>query len=190
MTIEIIFWVDNRWKSVYKFQIWSFELGDVYFVWMPSWVVRTDQVIHVLDHAGFYNVITVVFGPFHWLLPTRNGCQQQQKLNNQPRLSYSPNQQPCFCRPPSASSCFAATSQGWTAHNSEASHIRDVLSLYCWDITRKSTWIFKIWLRFVKYRSPLSRDLNFHRNGRVVMKLEQFEVEDPKTLPPLHFRKF
>ena len=62
MTIEIILWVDKHWNSVYKFQIWSFELGDVYFVWMPSWIVRTDQVIHVLDQAGFYNVIPVVLG--------------------------------------------------------------------------------------------------------------------------------
>ena len=71
-------------------------------------------------------------------------------------------------------------------HNSASSDMLDVLSCWCRHITRKSTWIFKIWLRFVKYWSSLSREWNLHEYGPVVAKLEQFEVELPKTWPPLH----
>ena len=69
-------------------------------------------------------------------------------------------------------------------HNSTASDILDVLSCRCRHITRKSTWIFKIWLRFVKYWSSLSREWNLHEYGPVVAKLEQFEVQLPETVPP------
>ena len=56
-------------------------------------------------------------------------------------------------------------------------------------ITRKSTWNFKIWVRFVKYRSSLSREWNLHEYGPVVVKLEHFEVGTPKTLTPSTLRK-
>ena len=73
------------------------------------------------------------------------------------------------------------------SHNSEMSDILDVLSRLCRHITRKSTWIFKFWLRFVKYRSPVVREWNLHEYGPVVAKLEHFEVGIPKTLTPCTF---
>ena len=92
----------------------------------------------------------------------------------------------------------SAVSQGYrelkmrfsdSPHNSETSDMRDVLSWWCRHITRKSTWIFKIWLRFVKYWSSLSREWNLHEYDPVVAKLEQFEVQLSETLPPLPFLK-
>ena len=74
-------------------------------------------------------------------------------------------------------------------YNSDSSDMLDVLPLRSWDITRKSTWIFEIWLRFVKYGSSLSCEWNLHENDRVVVILEQFEVQTSKTLPPPHFQK-
>ena len=74
-------------------------------------------------------------------------------------------------------------------YNSDSSDMLDVLSRRSEDITRKSTWIFKIWLRFLKYGSPLFQEWNFHGYERVVMILERFEVRNSKTLPPLHFQK-
>ena len=66
--------------------------------------------------------------------------------------------------------------------------ILDVLSCWCRHITRKSTWIFEIWLRFAKYESALFREWNLHEYGPVVVILEQFEVELLKTWPLLHSR--
>ena len=74
-------------------------------------------------------------------------------------------------------------------HNSAASDMLNLLSCWCRHITRKSTWIFKIWLRFVKYWSSLSREWNLHEYDPVVAKLEQFEVQLSETLPPLPFLK-
>ena len=71
-------------------------------------------------------------------------------------------------------------------HNSETSDMRDARSEWTRDITRKSTWIFKIWLRFAKYESALFREWNLYEYGPVVVKLEQFEVQLSKTWPPLH----
>ena len=60
------------------------------------------------------------------------------------------------------------------------------------DITRKSTWIFKIRLRFWKYRSSLSSRWNLYRYGPLVMKLEPFEVgyqlEEKNVTPYLNFK--
>ena len=73
--------------------------------------------------------------------------------------------------------------------NSESSDMLDVQAPGTSDITRKSTWIFKIWLRFVKYESSLSCEWNLYENDRVVVILERFEVPNSKTVPPLHFQK-
>ena len=89
----------------------------------------------------------------------------------------------------------SAVSQGYrelkmrfsdSPHNSETSDMRDARSEWTRDITRKSTWIFKIWLRFAKYESALFREWNLYEYGPVVVKLEQFEVQLSKTWPPLH----
>ena len=42
---------------------------------------------------------------------------------------------------------------------------------------------------FVKYESSLPCEWNLHENDRVVVILEQFEVPNSKTVPPLHFQK-
>ena len=70
-------------------------------------------------------------------------------------------------------------------HNSASYDMLDVLSCWCRHITRKSTRIFKIWVRFVKYWSSLSREWNLHEYDPVVAKLEQFEVQLPETVTPL-----
>ena len=74
-------------------------------------------------------------------------------------------------------------------HNSESSDMLDVQALRTSDITRKSTWIFKFWLRIVKYESSLSCEWNLYENDRVVVILERFEVPNSKTVPPLNFQK-
>ena len=129
----------------------------------------------------------------HWLLPTHKPIENQT-ISHGSTVAQSDimchNPLPGVCRPPPASIRLATIPYEWPPHNSEASDMRDVLSRQCWDITRKSTWIFNIWVRFVKYRSSLSCECNLHGYDRVVMKWEQYEVEDPKTLPPLHFQNF